>query len=112
MKTKTTDKYLRNFKEDIIIIPYCSLQTLLQCEEPTYYTSGVYGWNTDIYVFDDAYIQTGYRGLVGAIAPDFEIIQAYEKKAQKATRIITNYEKLKKELRKLLNKFIKEVKKS
>ena len=38
------------------------MQYALKCLEPNFYTAGVYGWNSDVYVIGyDTVIVTGYR---------------------------------------------------
>lgn len=61
MKHKTTEKAIEQNYYKIIKVGYCNLQYLLQYEEPVAYTSGVYGWNADVYDFGNIAIVTGYR---------------------------------------------------
>ena len=62
MKTKTTKKAIMSAFENVIRVGYCDLQKALKWREPNFYTSGVYGWNADVYVIDcDTVIVTGYR---------------------------------------------------
>lgn len=51
MKFKTTNKAIKqNYSQNYILnIGYCDLQTLLKYESPRAYTSGIYGWNYDLY---------------------------------------------------------------
>ena len=44
---------------------YCDLQFVNWFLSPTYYTSGVYGWNFDGYTVEGFLITTGYRGMFG-----------------------------------------------
>lgn len=80
MKYKTTAKALRNGCTRIVSAGYCDLQCLLRTKDPIAYTSGVYGWNFDVYEIDGLTICTGYRGMVG---PRANNIQKYEEKASK-----------------------------
>lgn len=64
MKTKTTMKSIRNNWRNIYQCDYCKLQNIMYGREPNYYTSGVYGWNCDVYC-DNVAITTGYRGMTG-----------------------------------------------
>lgn len=62
MKTKTTKKAIMNAYKNVIKVRYCDLQDALKWCEPNFYTAGVYGWNSDVYVIDyDTVIVTGYR---------------------------------------------------
>lgn len=80
MKLKTTQKAIRNGYRKTICIGYCAAQHLLHYKNPTAYTCGVYGWNADIYDFDNIAIVTGYRPF-GNIHPDYNVIREYDKKA-------------------------------
>lgn len=44
---------------------YCEMQEALGFFEPMYYTTGIYGWNFDGFVFDDFLLTTGYRNMMG-----------------------------------------------
>ena len=62
IKIKVTQKQIKEGFKNIICVDCCGLQYLLNYKEPTYYTSGIYGWNADIYVVDhNTVIVTGYR---------------------------------------------------
>lgn len=52
--------------------------------EPTYYNSGIYGWNCDIYCDykRDIAITTGYRNMTGKRIPS-ELIEKYTAEAKK-----------------------------
>ena len=82
MKFKTTKKAIMAGYTKCISVGYCSMQYLLRYEEPIAYTSGVYGWNADIYSFGNICIVTGYRPF-GNIHPDYEVIEKYELEASK-----------------------------
>lgn len=59
---KTTKKAVEANFIKIIRVGYCDLQTLLGSARRHGYTSGVYGWNADIYdVGGGVAIVTGYR---------------------------------------------------
>ena len=62
MKTKITKKAIMSAYRNVIKVGYCDLQDALKWREPNYYTAGLYGWNSDVYVIDcDTVIVTGYR---------------------------------------------------
>ena len=106
MKIKTTAKALRSGAYHPIAIGYCNAQYLLWHKSATAYTSGVYGWNADVYILDNATIITGYRRLVGE-RPDYKTLERLEKQAEK---IVNNWDltidQKRSKLDKLLNKLI------
>lgn len=57
--TKLTRKDIAN--KPVIKIGYCAAQSMLNLFDRIGYMSGVYGWNCDVYEFQEAYIVTGYR---------------------------------------------------
>lgn len=90
MKTKITEKRIKEMYKNIIIGSYCELQYLLSYKNPNYYTSGVYGWNADIYIINyDTVIVTGYRPF-GNIR-NHDINKKYNEKAKNILRT-TNHE--------------------
>lgn len=66
---------------NIISVGYCDLQDLLAECAPEAYTSGVYGWNADIYNVNGTAICTGYRPF-GGISPDYETVRRYNAAAR------------------------------
>lgn len=62
-------------------VGYCGAQWLLSYLTPAYYTTGVYGWNCDIYTVAGLTICTGYRGMVGEPAV---LTADYERRARAA----------------------------
>lgn len=66
MKYKTTAKEVRN-NYNVLTVGYCDMQSLLRNRSPESYTSGVYGWNFDVYnvsdILPNTVICTGYRGM-------------------------------------------------
>ena len=108
MKLKTTKKDVMNQGLKILKVEYCELQTLLSASEPIAYTSGSYGWNCDLYQIDNIIISTGYRPFGEYI--DYKLVNEFEKKAEeiKYNPMLT-WEEMKKQLKDLLNEFIKVV---
>lgn len=49
-------------------VGYCDLQGVLSGIDPDYYTTGVYGWNCDVYNIAGLTICTGYRPAAGVRA--------------------------------------------
>ena len=87
---------------------YCELQYLLRYKNAIGNNLGIYGWNCDIYIFDDIAIVTGYRPFGQRINP--ELTKKYEQKANKiANNYELSYEQRKRKINNLLNKFIEEV---
>ena len=79
MKIKTTRKAIVNSSENLVSVGYCDLQTLLRNHAPIAYTSGVYGWNFDVYEVYGLTICTGYRGMPGRTANN---VREYESRAR------------------------------
>ena len=100
-KINTTRKYVCGRFTNIICVPYCGLQDLLRYETPLCFTSGIYGWNADVYMIDfETCIVTGYRPF-GNIRPTYALNDVFNRTAQKAD----TPEKCKD----LLNAYVKEV---
>lgn len=108
MKFKTTRKAIMQGYQNIIQVPYCSLQSLLSCESPIAYTTRAEGWGADIYSFGDTAIVTGYAPF-GNIRPSYEVNQRYEKRAREITEGIHNWQEKKAMLTALIEEYIKEV---
>lgn len=79
MKVKTTRKGIVNSTpaKALKCAGYCELQALLRNHEPVAYTSGIYGWNFDVYEVYGLTICTGYRNMPGS---QLESCGEYEKK--------------------------------
>jgi hypothetical protein len=81
MKFKTTQKNIKENYAAIISIGYCDAWYLLYFEDPIAFTSGVYGWNADIYEKNGVAIVTGYRPF-GNIHVDYDVIREYNNRAK------------------------------
>lgn len=81
MKIKTTQKAIKENYSNVLAIGYAEYQDLLDKYKADYYTSGVYGWNANIFTIDklDTAIVTGYRHF-GEWLND-EQLAIFEKKA-------------------------------
>lgn len=91
MKMKITKKAIIGAYRNVIKVGYCDLQDALKCREPNFYTVGVYGWNSDVYVIDnDTVIVTGYRPF-GNMELPWEVIETLNKCAKSITRYL-NYD--------------------
>lgn len=88
MKTQTTKKAIMNAYRNVIKVGYCDLQDALKWREPNFYTAGVYGWNSDVYVIDyDTVIVTGYRPF-GNVELPRNVIDTLNKCAESITRYL------------------------
>lgn len=112
MKVRVTEKQIRQSFDNKIIVGYCDLAHLLQCIKPAYYTCGIYGWNSDVYIIDNnTCIVTGYRPFGNIRTNNRNIIKKYEDKARKIYSFDNkdSYETKNKKCKKLLDKFVMEV---
>lgn len=87
MKYKTTAKALKEGYYKILDVGYCDLQFLLKYQNPVAYSSGVYGWNFDVYDINGVAIATGYRGMPSKNTKNitYKIMKEYDDKAQGKT---------------------------
>lgn len=116
MKYKTTKKAVQSNYRNIIRLGAVELYYLLKFTEPVAYTSGVYGWNADIYDLGNVAIVTGYRPF-GNISPDYKIVEKYnqlgreiyEEEHDPAKDWNEEREDQENRLNQLIQKFIKEV---
>ena len=85
MKIKTSMKVITENYKKVFRCGYCDLQLIMRNDEPTFYNSGVYGWNCDIYTDNkrNIAITTGYRNMRGERIPD-ELIKKYNDIAKAA----------------------------
>lgn len=73
---------------NVIKVGYCDMQDALKWCEPNFYTAGVYGWNSDVYVIDyDTVIVTGYRPF-GNAELSREVINTLNKCAESITHYL------------------------
>lgn len=109
-KCKTTRKWVAS-NYTCVSVGYCSLQYLLRYQNASYYTCGVYGWNFDVFTFDDYAITTGYRGMISHVKGlDYETTEAYEKKAEKICNDFSiPYEDKKRKVNFLLKEYLEKV---
>lgn len=110
MKVKTTKRAIVKSSENIRWAGYCDLQALLRNHEPIAYTTGIYGWNFDVYSVYGLTICTGYRNMPGK---RLEGIESYEKKAAaiwsdyEHYKGIDGFERQQNEVESLLKEFCK-----
>ena len=75
-----------NAYRNVIKVGYCDMQDALKLREPNFYTTGVYGWNADVYVIDhDTVIVTGYRPF-GNVELSRKVIDTMNACAESAMR--------------------------
>ena len=70
MKVHMTRNQLRRWYSRIYQTGYCELHPLAPYFRVVGYNAGIYGWNYDVYDFDNAAVTTGYRGMIGADLPE------------------------------------------
>ena len=88
MKTQITKKAIMSAYRNVIKVGYCDMQETLKWREPNFYTTGVYGWNADVYVIDyDTVIVTGY-GPFGNMELPREVIDTLNKGAKSITHYV------------------------
>lgn len=78
MKYKTIKKAIVNGSVNVKCAGYCDLRNLLRNHSAVAYTTGVYGWNFDVFEVYGITICTGYRNTPGS---RLEHIREYEEKA-------------------------------
>lgn len=109
MKFKTTKKAILGSSPRVYKLGYCDLHALLRYHEPIAYTSGVYGWNADIYQINGVVIVTGYRPFGTQV--DYTLVKKYKELARAALDANPyQYEVNKKDMEELLQSFINELK--
>lgn len=94
MKIKTTQKAIKENYSNVLVIGYAEYQDLLDKYKADYYTSGVYGWNANIFTIDklDTAIVTGYRPFGEWLSDEqLEIFKKYDEKAKKLKERFNNY---------------------
>ena len=84
---------------------YCSLQYLLWFQSRDFYTTGVYGWNFDAYVFGNYCITTGYRNMICHV--EAKNVNEYDNKASEILKDSSlSYEEQKSKINALLKQFL------
>ena len=104
----------------VFSLGYGRAQYILNRNKKAGYTAGIYGWNSDIYIFNDVAISTGYRPFSNVTKKQDEeghkIILKYDKKAEKTEKSFDaaknnyNYNKLYKRIDALYLKMMHELK--
>ena len=105
---KMTMKETKRIYNHIIKAGYCELQSLLNLISPSAYTSGVYGWNADIYDFGDIAVVTCYRPF-GDIVASRELCQKYEQRAKEIMDWCGDWDRCRFSINLLIEEFLEEV---
>ena len=87
MKFKATKKEILEGYGYTLSIGYCAAQSLLHFQRALAYTSGVYGWNADVYecdAFPGVAIVSGYRPFGYSV--NYDLLDHYEKEAAEALK--------------------------
>lgn len=85
-KSKQRKKAIKENYSNVLAIGYAEYQDLLDKYKADYYTSGVYGWNANIFTIDklDTAIVTGYRHFGEWLNDEqLAIFEKYDNKAKK-----------------------------
>lgn len=111
-KRVTKKSVKENYKYQIEI-PYGYAQHLLIGRNRSFYTTGVYGWNADVFhINNDVCIVTGYNPF-GNNKPKTEIVKKYDDMARNSYRIYCDssltYDEIVARINIILHDFIKEV---
>lgn len=103
-KAKVTRKWLES-NYSCCGVGYCDLQHLLRFQSEDFYTSGVYGWNFDAYVFSNYCVTTGYRKMIHHV--DVQNVNEYDSKAMEILNDSSlSYEEQKSKVNALLKQFL------
>lgn len=77
MKIKVTERQVKECFSSVYRVGYCNIQYIESYLPQVMYTSGVYGWNSDIYNCENGCaISTGYRPC-GNKHIDYDITEKY-----------------------------------
>ena len=62
MKVKVSRKQIKDNFKNVYVMDETKANTIFYGQSPAYYTSGVYGWNCDVYIInEDTAVTVGYR---------------------------------------------------
>ena len=65
MKILVSRKQIKDNFRNVYIMDESKAQTIFYGQSPAYYTSGIYGWNCDVYIIDsDTVVTARYRPFV------------------------------------------------
>lgn len=62
MKVKVSKKSIKENFRNVYCLDMSKANTIFYGQSPAYYTSGIYGWNCDVYIIDNnTAVTVGYR---------------------------------------------------
>lgn len=102
-----TEKYVYSMAKDLPIIKVgaCYLQHLVNGASKIGYTSGVYGWDADVYDAGKCFIVMGYRPF-GTVSAPYELCKGYDKAAESVCCTETDYDTMRIRLKNIMNDFV------
>ena len=107
-KMKLTKKDVMG-RYNCVCVGYCELAYLLRYERPIGYTSGVYGWNADIYYLgSQTVLVTGYRPFGKRL--DYNVVKEFEDRAREIAYTVESYDHREIDISLLLEEFKEAVK--
>jgi len=112
-KFKTTKKLMNERYDKILSVSYCNMQNLLRYEEPIAYSIRSEGWSCDYYYINEVLISTGYAPMnsKNVKSYNYDMLHEYDEKARNVIYDYNlNYEDQKRQVEKLLNEFIENIK--
>lgn len=102
-KMKLTKKEVMG-RYNCVCVGYCELSYLLKYESEIGYTSGVYGWNADIYYLgNNTVLVTGYRPFGKRL--DYNFIKDFEDRAREIANTVESYDQRENDMTLLLEEF-------
>ena len=96
-KEHVTQKQIKSFKEcGYTVINAGYYPNIIKALKPFCYTCGIYGWNSDLVMFDNIVINSGYRPKGGRhlTEKEFKLISEYDNKSinyKNQKRIVNNF---------------------
>lgn len=102
-----TKKYVYGMARGMPIIKVgaCHLEHLVNGASKVGYTSGVYGWNADVYDAGRCFIVMGYRPF-GTVSAPYELCHKYDMAAEAVCHTETNYDTMRIRLKNMMNDFV------
>lgn len=111
MKTHATKNFINKNYKNIFCVGYEDLHFLLKAYDAIFYNAGSCGWNWDAYEVDyNTVIITGYRNFTGYTIP-YETVIKYDQQARNLFRNSCDWNETKKQLHKLMQELLQELKK-
>lgn len=108
MKMRISEKELKKNFKNIYCVGYCELK-MLEFMEADYYTTGVYGWNCDVFKIDNnTLLVTGYRTFGKQVSK--EVVNIYNNMFEELKEKYHFYKNFKEKLNTLLNSLIISIK--